>query len=280
MPVPGRKMKGHFWRATAKGAGFLVCWVAVIAVFSSVSCLDRPGFLGNQAAFWRLWWEFLPLLGTLLLTFLFLRLVERNRLDVPLWAGFGPNALYGVVLGTVWFAGPLLIAYSFGVYQIGAGEAVPFFSIWLLACFLNVVMQEYLVRGYLFALFQSAFSAGIATAVTTVLFTLLHGGAFSVGPIAVLNVATMGIFVSLLRLETGTLLAPIAVHFIWNAAGGLVFGIIPLAEDYPSILQGSFEGSPLWSGGEAGLEGSAIVLIVNLLLIAFVSRRIRRRKSA
>lgn len=48
----------------------------------------------------------------------------------------------------------------------------------------------------------------------------------------------------------------------------MVLGGVSLAEDYPHLLVTSFSGAPLLSGGACKIEGSLIVLLVNVSLIA------------
>ncbi|WP_243122859.1 CPBP family glutamic-type intramembrane protease [Haloimpatiens lingqiaonensis] len=112
--------------------------------------------------------------------------------------------------------------------------------------------------------------------VSTLIFTTLHGGAFEVGIIAVLNVLTMSIFVSLLLVYTNALIAPIIVHFIWNAVGCLYLGGVSLADDYPNLWNCTFTGSKLITGGIAKIEGSIIVLAMNIIMIIIVGVMISR----
>ncbi len=147
---------------------------------------------------------------------------------------------------------------------------------WFISVILNAVMQEFLVRGYLFSLFKEAFNAAAAVIITTILFSAMHGSAFEAGIIAVLNVLTTSVFASLLLLYTGSLLAPVIVHILWNGIGGLVLGVVSLDGDYPSLWNSVMSGNDLISGGHHKFDGSIIVLLVNVLLIAFMSFRIKK----
>jgi membrane protease YdiL (CAAX protease family) len=105
----------------------------------------------------------------------------------------------------------------------------------------------------------------------------MHAGAFEAGFIAVLNVITMSVFVSLLLIHTESLLAPIIAHFIWNSIGRLVFGVVSMADDYPSMWNCNISGNILISGGEYKIEGSIVVLAANLILIALMTFLLKRR---
>ena len=128
-------------------------------------------------------------------------------------------------------------------------------------------MQELLVRRYLYQLWEQKYSILSATFVTTILFVLIHGGAFEAGIIAILNVITMSIFITLLLEYTGTIVAPIIAHFIWNTVGAIILGGVSLASDYPTLLNLKFEGNLLLTGGTYKIEGSIVVLVINFILI-------------
>ena len=139
-------------------------------------------------------------------------------------------------------------------------------------------MQNYLVRGYLFALFREKYNTITAVIITTVLFTAMHGGAFEAGVVAVLNVVTMSVFVSLLLIYTESIITPIIVHFIWNSIGRLIFGVVSMADDYPNLWDSNLSGNNLISGGVFKIEGSIVVFAINIILIAIMLYLLKKRK--
>lgn len=264
-----RKVKKYFYMY-GKVLLFFLGWILAVLI-SSLPVFEQPPFFSENPAYQRLWSEALPLAATLLVTVIFTRLVERGRVTVPLAARLRKDILLGLLLGFVWFFAVLVVLIALDGFQLGEKTDVPSLWVWLLAAFLNVMMQEYLVRGYIFQFLRDKQNTIIAVIVTTLIFTALHGGAFEAGWVAVLNVVSTTVFISLLLLYTGSLLAPILVHFIWNALGGILFGCISLADDYPSLWQSSLQGGPLLTGGSAKLEGSIVVSAVNILLILIFS---------
>jgi membrane protease YdiL (CAAX protease family) len=268
-------MKKHLL-TTAKAIGFILVWVALISLMVPIA---KSGFLQDSAALSRLLWEFLPLAGVLLVTFIFVRVVEKNKIQIPILKNPLNNVVLGLALGIVWIFGSVGTLYLLGNFRLGAKNEVSYLAIWFLAVLLNATMQEYLVRGYLFSLLREKHNTALAIAATTILFTAMHGGAFGAGTTLVLNVITMSVFVSLLLVYTGSLLAPIIVHFIWNGVGRLVFGAVSLADDYPSAWAPLLTGHRLLSGGAAKIEGSVVVLAANLILIAFMLFLIRKQRK-
>ncbi|MDR0432068.1 MAG: CPBP family intramembrane metalloprotease [Bifidobacteriaceae bacterium] len=168
-----------------------------------------------------------------------------------------------------------------GHLQFAGHNAVPLLAVWFLSALLNVVVQELLVRGYLFFLLEDRYGVGVATVATTILFVTMHGGAREAGFLAIVNVALTSVLLSLLLVYSGSLLAPIIAHFIWNSIGCLVLGIVPLAEDYPHLLNGILSGDALISGGAYGIEGGGATFLVTLLLtvlVGILARRQNRRR--
>lgn len=270
-------MKSHVL-TIGKAIGFFAMWLATTAVFT-IPAIDEPAFLSGNPALLRLWWELIPLLGVLLCTGMFIYIIEKRKITVSLFRNCGKSLVLGIILGILWLGSSVLVLYIIGVFNFGSRNETSYMPIWFLAVLLNVIMQNYLVRGYLFSLFSSKYNTAVATAITTILFTAMHGGAFEAGIIAVLNVITMSVFVSLLLIYTESLLAPIIVHFIWNAAGCFVFDGVSLAGDYPSIWSSVLSGSDLLTGGFAKIEGSIVVLFINAVLIAFTAFFIKRRHN-
>lgn len=97
-----------------------------------------------------------------------------------------------------------------------------------------------------------------AAIVTTILFTTLHGGAFEEGVIPVLNVVTMSLLMTVVLEYTGSIIAPIIMHAIWNGVGSIILCCVSLEENYPNLLNLSLSGNEILSGGSCKSEGSIL----------------------
>ena len=188
--------------------------------------------------------------------------------------------LLGIVTGLLWLAIPTLIMYITKCLHFDGMNEVKLFPVWMLAAFLNVIMQELLVRGYLYQMLKQKHNMVAAIIVTTALFTACHGGAFEAGIIPVVNVITMSLLMTAVLEYSESLVAPIIMHFLWNGIGALILGGVSLADDYPSLFATSFSGNEILSGGACKIEGSIVVLVVNIALIAiFVSLNRKKQKQ-
>lgn len=236
---------------------FLIVWIILL--------IPNPQF--NNDAYQRLWLEFQPLVAIIIPTILFVLIAERNKIKVPIKQGFFKNSIIGIALGVLWLGSVITFLLLTNTMNIQGQNNINLIWIWILAVLLNAATQELLVRGYLYQLWKQKYNVVAAIVLTTAIFTIMHAGAFEAGIIPVLNVISMSVFITLLLEYTGTLIAPIVAHFVWNAIGAIILGGVSLAPDYPNLFNSTFQGNSLLSGGIYKIEGSIIVLIVNLILI-------------
>ena len=232
-----------------------------------------------SAAIWRFWAELIPLLSVIAITLIFW-LADQKKIRLHLTGKPVYNIILGGVTGTIWLGASVGILSILGVVQIEGKNQIAMLWLWLLAAFLNTVMQEMLVRGYLYQMIKSNGSIAAAIIVSTGLFTFAHGGAFEAGILPVLNVITMSLFMTAVLEYTGSLIAPIVIHFLWNGVGAIILGGVSLAEDYPHLFDMTIHGNPILSGGSCKIEGSIIVLFMNLaFLIGFVAAKKRKDRN-
>ncbi len=244
------------------------------AVLASVLPLPSP----EDAAIWRLWAEIVPLAAIVVWTALFW-IVEKRTVPLRLYQRPLRGIAIGCIAGAVWLGGTLVLMLLTGTASFDGVNSVPRFAVWVLAAFLNVIMQEMLVRGYLYQMLKQNYNLAAAAVVSTALFTALHGGAFEAGLVPVLNVLTMSLLMTAVLEYTGSLVAPVVMHFFWNGVGCLLLGGVSLADDYPHLLNMTFSGSTLLSGGVYKMEGSVLVLGLNVLLTALFVVLWRRKPA-
>ncbi|MFS0562900.1 type II CAAX endopeptidase family protein [Terribacillus sp. 179-K 1B1 HS] len=249
---------------------FFIGWAILISF--------TPDIQTNEPAFLRLWWEFSPFAVVALFSIFFVFIIEKGKIKIPITTSFFKNSLIGVVTGALWLGSVAAVLILTKTMNIQGHNQIDFIWIWILASLLNAAMQELLMRGYLYQLWKQKYNVAAATVFTTILFTAMHGGAFEAGIIPVLNVVSMSVFVTILLEYTGTIIAPIIAHFIWNTIGAIIIGGVSLANDYPNLLNSSFQGNQIVSGGLYKMEGSIIVSVVNLILITCLLV-VNKRKS-
>ena len=212
---------------------------------------------------WRFYAELVPFIIITVVTVVFW-LIERRKFPVIQFKQPLKNILIGVIVGCIWIVVPVVVLKIIGVLSFNGTNVVSSLWLWAFSCMINVIMQELLVRGYIYQLLKYNYTKIHSIIVTTVLFTVLHGGAFEEGIIPVLCVITMSLFMSLVMEYTESLIAPILLHFAWNFIGAIIFNTIALASDYPHIFNANFNGNKIITGSNCLIEGSVIVLEFSL----------------
>jgi membrane protease YdiL (CAAX protease family) len=228
-----------------------------------LSAIDIPS---NDPAVWRFFAELVPLASMILFTAVFI-LIEKRTIKIPVADHAGKGTLIGVIIGSVWIG--LSAGILLGTHQltIAGKNEVSMLWLWIISAFINVVMQELLVRGYIYQLLKTKYNMPVTIIVTTALFAFMHGGAFEAGLLPVLNVITMCLFTTALYEAEGTILAPIMAHAVWNIVGGIILGGVSLADDYPHLYSLTPSDNITLSGGSCMIEGSIAVLAINIALM-------------
>ena len=251
---------------------FFVGW----AVLLSAGMLLIPDSL--DGAIWRFLSELVPFLSVVLFTVLFW-LIEKRRIKPVILSSPLKNISVGILAGVVWIGIATAVLTLSGTMKITGYNFVPVLWLWALSVFLNSAMQELLARGYLYKMLKTDYNVAVAAIITTALFTFMHGGAFEAGVVPVFNVLTMSLLMTIVLEYTGSLIAPMIMHFIWNFAGGIISGGVVLAEDYPNLYITDFSGNILLTGGAPKMEGSIVVLILNILLIFVFALLIKKKRK-
>ena len=125
-------------------------------------------------------------------------IIERSKVKIPVTENGINGTIVGILAGIVWIGLSAIILLISKQLEIVEKNDVPMLWLWMLSAFINVTMQELLIRGYLYQLLKIKYNLPLAIVVTTIIFTLLHGGAFEAGLLPVVNVITMCLFMTAL----------------------------------------------------------------------------------
>ncbi|NLL90816.1 MAG: CPBP family intramembrane metalloprotease [Ruminococcaceae bacterium] len=257
--------------------GKVLIFFAGWAVLLSAGMFLIPDSL--DAAIWRFLSELIPFLSVVIFTALFW-LIEKRRIKLNILLSPLKSAVTGILAGVIWIGTAAAVLILSGTMKIVSYNSVPMLWLWALSVFINSAMQELLARGYLYQMLKTDYNVAVAAIITTALFTFMHGGVFEAGVIPVVNVLTMSLLMTIVLEYTGSLIAPMIMHFIWNFTGGIILGGVVLADDYPNLYAVEFSGNILLTGGTPKMEGSIVVLILNILLIfvfALLNRKSKRK---
>lgn len=166
---------------------FFIGW----AIF--VSVIPIPDI--DNTALWRFFAELIPFLAIVIMTVIFW-FVDRKKTKLHLTQRPVYSSVLGGTVGLSWLGISVGILLFTGSARIEGTNHISMLWLWILSAFINTIMQEMLVRGYLYQMIKRNYNVVAATVVSTMLFTFAHGGAFEAGTLPVLNVLTMSLFMT------------------------------------------------------------------------------------
>jgi uncharacterized protein len=220
----------------------------------------------------KIYYDLTSALTVCLAAWLMIRFIEKRTFAS---LGFARRRAFrelglGIILGILWLAVSLGIAWAAGFVSLQtASISYP----WLLgigvSVLLNALSQEVLVRSYLFQTIRSRSNPVYAILLTSMLFSVLHVGAFKGAFLPAVNVFGAGILFALVYQFTGNVWMPTGIHFTWNYLISPFLGLDVSSQSpwgVPWHLA-ALNGPELWIGGSFGLEGGLIVSATILMTI-------------
>jgi membrane protease YdiL (CAAX protease family) len=232
-----------------------------------------------------------PLTMLLLLCGYALLLMSADRVDEGLFSAMGlgrfsgwtRQALWGVAIGAVLTVVAVIwIVISGDLRAVTVTVSSRTLGLALVELFIlstAAMGEELMFRGYPFQRLVEAAGPVLAVAVMALLFGFAHGGNPHASKLAMVNTCAIGALLCAAYLRTGALWMSWGIHFGWNTALGLVFGLpVSGLTDFAVVLRTRAAG-PRWvTGGAYGIEGSVVGTIV--ILLGFVPVILLTRGSA
>lgn len=101
-------------RVTLKFLLFFITWSIFVSLFTY-----EPGFTKQNPALLRLWLEFIPLSLTVLISLIFVYIVERkNQIKISLSRNLLKDTAIGSIIGLFWILSVIEIANFLGVLNV------------------------------------------------------------------------------------------------------------------------------------------------------------------
>jgi hypothetical protein len=252
---------------------FCIAAVAVL-VTNELAVSIASLLVGDNASLRRTELVFRPLLLVLLLLIFSAMVkgldhVEGNALDAMGLARRGHwlrNAFAGMAIGgglifvavvVMAFKGQLTFSITINGHTLALAAAL------LVAVATGAMAEEVAFRGYPFQRLQESMGTDAAVIGTSFLFGLVHVANPQFSKFALLNTIVIGILFAVAYLRTRSLWLPWGIHFGWNAALGLVFGLpVSGLNMFAVVVHGKAKG-PFWAtGGPYGIEGCIMGTLV------------------
>ncbi len=207
------------------------------------------------------------------------------------WAAVGlgreaarpPAIVRGAVLGAMAIAVPVIALWSLGWMRVepaAPGSSLVQAARAALVLAPAALLEELLMRGYIFTALREGLGLAGALALTSVLFGLLHAANPGATVVALGMVTLAGLLLGMVLVSTRSLYAATAAHLAWNfvLAGVLhvaVSGLGFRTPDYRIVETG-----PDWlTGGSWGPEGGVAAGLGMTAALAYLIARPWRRRE-
>lgn len=211
------------------------------------------------------------LIGTLIVIYLF-----RVKLDEKTFFSLGfslkkakKDILLGLGLGLLPMLFSFLLFLNLDMIEIVEFNFIGLELFYVGLLFISVSLsEEILIRGYVLSNFMDSSNKYIALLISSFLFALMHGLNPNITTIGMINLFLAGIMLGITYLFTKNLWFAFANHFSWNFFQAM-FGFHVSGLTIYSPIKLKIEPS-IWTGGEFGVEGSVLTILLQSILIVFL----------
>lgn len=198
---------------------------------------------------------------------MYVRLVEK-RAAAELSFRPATIGLSGLA-GSASIAVPMFVLYVFGAFALtgtGGDGGLAGIALLILAA---ALLEEVVFRAVIFGIIERHLGLWSALLAPSLLFSALHLFNFHWGGwAAFVSVVLLGLMWSLVYAVTRNLWAATANHALWNFT--IILTGLPLTGQQQwraaAPLHSEIRGNVLWTGGEAGPEGSLLVILFVIVI--------------
>jgi uncharacterized protein len=216
--------------------------------------------------------------GVMILLLLFaswiMSLIEGRRIadyGLPVRKAFGKQFWQGAVVGfaalTVLLAGMRAAGlFDFGTLALHGADLVRYGALWGVGFIMVGLTEEFFLRGYAQFTLTTGMGFWPAAILLSAAFGCAHLGNKGEDWIGALSAGSAGFLFCFILRRTGDLWMPIGFHAAWDWGQTFFYGVPDsgmLGRGH--MLNSSFHGSTLLTGGTAGPEGSVFVFVVLVL---------------
>lgn len=277
----------------AKTAGWtrvlliIIPYFLIVEIFQIIGAYvvgkDLSNELAHETTEQHLIISFFGLLGTLLVIYLFVELVDDERfVDIGL---FLKNHKKGIVLGLMAGLFVMVVGYLAlnSLNQIEFIETIFLGDEFLMTMILFLIVsisEEMMFRGYVLRNLMESMNKSVALFVSALLFALMHAANPNLSLIGNINLFLAGILLGLPYIYTKNLMFPIAFHFSWNFFQSIIGFNVSGIDSY-SLIEIKTTESTIFNGGGFGFEGSVLAILLQIILIIplyFVYNNKKRKK--
>ncbi|MGB1205766.1 MAG: lysostaphin resistance A-like protein [Chitinophagales bacterium] len=273
---------------------YLVCFfITLIAVriffiaIASILTKEDPLMIqekldSTSEPIWLMFFYLTATIGILSITWFFRTYIDRKSFKSLgfEWQGEQKkDAIVAFFLGLALIVVGFILFLGLGLVSITAITFAPKILLTYVVILICVsLVEEVSIRGYVLKNLLEATDKYVALVITASCFGLLHIANPNVNMLSMLNIFLAGILLGLYYIYRQNLWFPIALHFSWNFFQGPVFGFEVSGIELNSLITQKISGSTWLTGGDFGLEGSALLSVLLLFAIFFVEYKYGKKR--
>ena len=156
-------------------------------------------------------------------------------------------------------------------FQFSSEQFLQFFIL-ILAWSVQGTTEEILTRGWMLPSIANKNNIPVAILVSSLFFTAIHIGNNGISILPLIDLLLFAILACLLMLKTGNIWVISGWHAAWNCFQGNVFNFpVSGTETGQGFIQVYTQGPEWLSGGQFGVEGSIVSILVQLLIICWLT---------
>ena len=156
-------------------------------------------------------------------------------------------------------------------FQFSSEQFLQFFIL-ILAWSVQGTTEEILTRGWMLPSIANKNNIPVAILVSSLFFTAIHIGNNGISILPLIDLLLFAILACLLMLKTGNIWVISGWHAAWNCFQGNVFNFpVSGTETGQGFIQVYTQGPEWLSGGQFGVEGSIVSVLVQLLIICWLT---------
>ena len=218
--------------------------------------------------------QFGTLIGAFLVTYVF-----RVGIDSISFATVGlqiQNVLGNLVKGGMYAIGILGVSFAIlcliGVIEIETFQLEPIgLCGYLLLFLIAALVEELIFRGYMIPLIAKDFHFMGAILFSSLAFAVVHMANAHFTWLSFANIFLGGYLLGLIFYKKQELYTPLGLHWIWNYFQGNILGFGVSGFQVESVLTINQTGSDWLTGGDFGLEGSVVTVILLLIVSVYLT---------
>ncbi|MDQ0114004.1 CPBP family intramembrane glutamic endopeptidase [Paenibacillus harenae] len=181
----------------------------------------------------------------------------------------GIETVLGVLTGTIFITGSAFIIMALGGYSFQWASSADTSSVLISSIETALgaaIVEELIFRGLMFQAIDKLGGKPLALAVTSLFFGVAHLGNTGATLWSAFAIALeAGVLLGAAFLWRRNLWFAMGLHFAWNAIEGLL-GIPVSGHSAAGLFTAKVNGAALLTGGDFGLEGSIVPVVVSLLI--------------